>query len=475
MTRFLLHAARVRIIRCSLVIGCRYHEQLALIVLERNGGRGIFTKLHTMKCDVNTLDQASILSFSTTALTTIDISPAKSSYNAPSGELVELNSETPKGIIQTLEEILRVSPNITSFAFNVPLDEDSIRALLQFPRLKTVRQVQITSPIILTALLNDRRLVSLDLKCSALMFESPWSKQLPYTFRTEHLVELSLGGQCATLTTLFSTLRAPVLRRSHLTLRCGRGSHEEVWTSEVAAIYAACMRAFVVTAPGLEELHLTLLVCWYVTLDEVLAPILPLRTIRRFTYDDGALHIGSDADFAAIAQAWGRSLEALRFERRGSFWHYSGPVPSAIALSSLRASCPRLTTLVLPSLDPNLEKLAQAEGRDTDEHVHPLSTLSIRLWEMESKDISINVRERWEAYLMRLFPKLVAGEGNEALLVGEFPDEPAICGNMLRRRAPDESQSSDDEAPARDSTPGYPPVIKLRTPVPPSPRRHPKA
>ena len=207
------------------------------------------------------------------------------------------------------------------------------------------------------------------------------------------------------------------------------------------APYTACVRAFVAAAPALEELSLTLLTS-RVSLGELLAPILLLSTIRRFTYAGGARHVGTDADIVAIARAWGRGLEVLQFDQRASFWEKTGPVPSAIALSSLRASCPRLVDLLLPPLDPSLEKLASADARGADEHVHPLDILTIRLWETQTKGITDDMRRRWEAYLIRLFPKLADREGDEVLLMGELLDQPRrICLTVFDS----ESESSDDD------------------------------
>ena len=455
MERFLWHASQVRTIRCDLREGQEYHEQLVQIVFDRNGKKGIFTRLHTMDCNMHTLDEAYIFSLSTTALTNINITLPPWRDVSRFGELIEKCNASPD-IVQILGEILRISPYLTSLALNTQLDEDSTRALLRFPHLNTLRRVKITSPAVFVTLLNEPKLVSLYLKCDTLTFEPPL-KHLPLVLRSEHLVELSLRGPCATLTPIFLALRAPLLRQAHLVVIDRRLYRDGIRRPSDTAIYTTCMRAFVEAVPGLEELSLSLQVYWTLSLEETLAPILSLRTIRRFVYgrDSRVLgHVGTDAAFAAIAQAWGGGLEVLRFER--CWWERMGPAPSAVALSSIRASCPRLVDLLLPPLDPSLEKLAKVDARGSDGHVHPLDMLSIMLWKTRSKDITDDMRGRWEAYLTRLFPKVAGGEGNKELLVGELPDSDEIPIRAPRRPLYEEvidteSESSDDEALADGS------------------------
>lgn len=329
--------------------------------------------------------------------------------------------QSPESINQALKDMLRISTNITSLSLDMSLDEDSVRILLQFPRLDTIRCMRITHPAVFVNLLSQPRLTSLDLGCAPLTM-SAVSQKLPRTLRSVHLVELSLNGSCATFAPLFTALRAPSLRRSSFTFFCWNYVRNGIRMTAKPADYVTCMSAFAAAAPALEELSMGLPGRWRLSLGELLAPVLPLRNIRRFTYGRGlntVCHTGVDADFAAVARAWCRSLEVLRFEPANFFWMGSGPIPSAASVSYLRASCPRLVDLNLPPLDPSLDKLITVDIPVAEAHAHPLDTLRIRLWKMKSTDITDEMRGLWEAYLMCLFPKLVHTEESGKLVVGE--------------------------------------------------------
>ena len=328
--------------------------------------------------------------------------------------------QSPESINRALKDMLPISTNITALSLDMSLDEDSVRTLLQFPRLNTIRCMRITHPAVFVSLLNQPHLTSLDLGCAPLTMFAV-SQKMPRTLQSVHLVELSLNGSCATFAPLFTALRAPSLRRSSFTFFCWNYVRNGIRMTAKPADYVICMSAFAAAAPALEELSMGLSGRWRLSLGELLTPILPLRNIRRFTYGrglNGARHTGVDADFAAVARAWYRNLEVLRFEL-AIFWLWSGPIPSAAAVSYLRVSCPRLVDLVLPPLDPSLDKLITVDIPVAEAHAHPLDTLRIRLWKMKSTDITDEMRGLWEAYLMCLFPKLVHTEESGKLVVGE--------------------------------------------------------
>ena len=156
--------------------------------------------------------------------------------------------------------------------------------------------------------------------------------------------------------------------------------------------------------------------------------------MRRFVYKNTggstrpACHTGTDADFAAVGRAWGL-LEVLRFRPTSYFWQSEGPVPSAMALVHLQASCRRLTTLVLPALDPCLDRLAAADSLPHPTTAHgpnvmyptpPLRALTIKLWKLRLADITEEQEARWEAFLVGLFPKLAPLRGEKELISVDY-------------------------------------------------------
>ena len=222
------------------------------------------------------------------------------------------------------------------------------------------------------------------------------------------------------------------------------------------AEYPQCMDALVAAAPMLEELALTTPPSWEISYGDLLAPILPLRGMRRFVYHlcgGDSRHTATDGDLAAAARAW-RALEVFRIERMNNSWERSeGPAPTAAALAYFRALCPKLVDLIPPPLDPDdglsedgdASKVVVPELGDT---AHPLATLRVRLRGMQLSDITAVQRARWEAYLLRLFPRLEGMEGWERMVVGEFPDPQQVppCHCILPVQGnSDDSESSDEE------------------------------
>ena len=334
----------------------------------------------------------------------------------------ERTEETPDSISSTLNVLHRISPNLISIKMNVPLDDTSTHTLLQFPHLKSLHRVRIADLDVFASLSNQPGIVSLGIKCTDVKVSPFVLSQQPRALRSSDLVELSLRGPCTALATLLKSLRAPSLRRASLVLRGGSLQQDARTLGSMG--YASCMDALVIAAPALEEVFIHMGGSWQRSLGEHFRTLLAVGSLSRFVYKQTGkarlppCHTGTDADFAAVGRAWG-ALEVLRLSPTSYFWQREGPVPSALVLAHLQASCRRLTTLVLPALDPCLDRLAAADSlpRPT---TAPLRALSIRLWQLKSADITEEQEARWEAFLVGLFPQLAPLRGEKELISGEI-------------------------------------------------------
>ena len=438
-SRFVWHASLIQVwerdLRSSSIVE-EDEVQLFRNVLERNGGRGIFTRLRTIVCPALSMNLVeAILSHSASTLTSLTISLVS-----------RVQLTTPDSVIKTLDVLHRLSPNLTSITMNVLLDDALTGSLLQFPHLKILKQARISSVDVFSNLANKPGLTCLGLQCADLIPQSAEIVQLPQAIRNLDLVELSLSGPCATVIPLFKRFHIPSLRHASFMFKDESTSRQAVWAiTEVE--YTSCMNSLVNAAPALEDVSIAVEGSSNLPLGVLFAPFLPLRNMRRFVYSNKrkfaqrrvVQHTGTDEDFATIGRAWS-ALEVLRLEPATGFWKNDGPAPSAMALVHLQASCRRLTELVLPALDPSLDRLAKAEsficqatdgpGQGTLPD-HQLDEFSVKLWKLKPKDIKGEMKARWEVFLIRLFPRLAPSRGQRRKSL--IADPPVRRGEGARR------------------------------------------
>ena len=363
MARFLWYAGHTRTLKsCFMPMHVDLEEQLIDIVIQRSRGKGILTNLRTIYYMVSPLSDAKTHFPRLATTTLIDLTVHINVFvsTTPTGEWVETRKDDPADIHKALDDLRRTSPDLRSISLNVKLNDALTNTLLRFSRLKSIRQVEVGSATVFTLLVTKPSLASLDLRWRDPPPDTYAANCLRRPLQCPGLVELSLRGSCSALAYLLSPLRAPILRCATLELDTEATTF---WSSELRELrpadpeYPQCMPALVSAAPALEELELTVPQIWKISYSEILAPVLPVRGIRRFvfhTHGGSCRHAGVDADLAAVARAW-RALEVFRVEPMSEYGpkRREGPAPTAAALAHFRALCPNLVDLMLPSLDPD--------------------------------------------------------------------------------------------------------------------------
>ena len=246
--------------------------------------------------------------------------------------------------------------------------------------------------------------------------------------RAFRLSLISVGGDCPSLTQLFTALDTPQLTSASLQVIC-----DDPYTNEPID-YASCIEALVSAAPPttVEDICLKLDEdgCGPQALEhlgDLLAPLLAFCNTTRFSLSCPTLRlIGSHGDFLSIASAWPK-LQA--FELWPAYWapHVDLddedsepiPIPTPEVLECFREHCPALEELVLPYLDFDADVPIRRVPRDG--LCHGLKQVAFGAkdvrgehdddyWDLELDERDASKATEWARYILDLFPNLDTDE-----------------------------------------------------------------
>ncbi|KAM5539605.1 hypothetical protein V8D89_006714 [Ganoderma adspersum] len=258
--------------------------------------------------------------------------------------------------------------------------------------------------------------------------DEPELSHPPHRIRASRLTLISVGGNCPSLTQIFSALDAPQLVSASLQVIC-----DDPHTDEPVD-YASCIEALASAAP------LTTMGDICIKLDEdgcgsqalehlgdLLVPLMQFHSLTRFSLSCPTVRlVGNRGDFLSIAHAWPK-LQA--FELWPAYWatrvdpddEYSEPIPipTPEVLECFRDQCPALEELSLPYLDFDADVPARRVPRDGPCHGLELVAFGAKdvrgehdddCWDLELDERDDSKATEWARYVLDLFPHLDTNE-----------------------------------------------------------------
>ena len=239
---------------------------------------------------------------------------------------------------------------------------------------------------------------------------------------------ISVGGDCPSLTHLFTALDAPNLASASLQVIC-----DDPYTNKPID-YASCIQALASAAPPTSMKDICIKLdkdgCGSQALEylaDLLAPLLAFCNLTRFSLSCPTLRlVGNRGDFLSMASAWPK-LQA--FELWPAYWaphvdlddEYSEPIaiPTPEVLECFRDHCTALEELLLPYLDFDADVPAGRVPRDGSCHVLKRVTFVGRdvrgehdddYWDLELDERDESKATEWARYILDLFPNLDTDE-----------------------------------------------------------------
>ena len=224
-----------------------------------------------------------------------------------------------------------------------------------------------------------------------------------------NLCELSIEGKLAPLASLLKSVRFHALKTVHIhTVLPG-----ETELAAGGAISLLVPLSAAVSSSGFQELKLSFESSDFhdghhrpatgAALSDLIAPILPLRDVRSFSFftPNTMYWSVSHADIDVLARAWPK-LEFLHLEGAD----VSSPVPTS-TLHRLYLDCPDLRELTLPSLSCPVVGVHAVPAPSPDRPPHKLKRFSVqRCVPVHGPDFSDAEAEGLARYILDLFPLL---------------------------------------------------------------------
>ncbi|PIL26507.1 hypothetical protein GSI_12265 [Ganoderma sinense ZZ0214-1] len=425
--RFMWYARFVRTIR---IIGTKLeskHRELVYALVEHNGDASVFPSLQELQWAPSSRHDSSHFPLFTPQLYTAAFTIPGPTKEDPCRLDQDSESHT------FLARLQETSPRLRFLSVDASwqrLGEHHILAVCSFSALINLRLVSTISTSSFSELAAMPHLKCLEVGHVDVWCDGQASPPSPCPARifAPRLLFLTIFGESNLLATLFTALRAPVLRAATVTAIYNDSNPPRTGTG---LGYVRCLKAL--ASFPLEETKISLLEPISPTrmhLAALLNPLLRLPGVTYLALSCPKLRlVADDDDFAAIARAWPR-LRTFRLTRaHWDAFHAPGSgddVPTPEALRVFCDLCPDLRDLVLPYLDldarvPQLGSTmqagsphglkhlvfgAKAEATNNDEQEARARELA------EGRGPGLLERdkvEEWARYILDLFPKLNTG------------------------------------------------------------------
>ncbi|KAI1795349.1 hypothetical protein LXA43DRAFT_882222, partial [Ganoderma leucocontextum] len=399
------------------------HKKLIHALIEHNGGETIFPSLRALWWPPSSYSDSSYFVFFTPRLRTAIIDfhrcmPRDKQHPDEDPEshvfLARLHASSPRlDYLSVSTSLQRIGTNhsrliarfehLTVLHLIARISLTSFRELATMPRMENLHISHIRSD-------------ETELKPS----------QSPGRIDARNLVTMSAGGNCPSLTHLFTALDAPVLVSASVHAMCDDPPRREGYVDYISCIEAV---ATVGSPATLADLCIELdedggpRMLEY--LADLLDPLLVFRNLTRFRLlcPTVAL-VADDGDFWAITGAWPKLRE---FRLCQAYWgpcvdpedddegSEGIPIPTPEVLECFRDHCPDLRELVLPHLDFHADVPARRIPEDGSRH--GLGYLSFGAEDLGDDDedcggeptqLGDDKVVEWARYVLDLFPKLDA-------------------------------------------------------------------